>query len=59
MHYLVLNIVGILAVALIVGLLSERGDRGVHGLAAAWFLTVLSFWGWVIYAAVHFIAKFW
>lgn len=61
---LILNVVIIALIAVAVGLLAGKTERdgavgAFGGLATFWFLTVLSFWGWVIYVVLHFVAKVW
>lgn len=56
-----LNVVGVLAVATLIGLLGGEDNTERAGIAFGfgWFLFCLSLTGWIIYVAVHFISKYW
>lgn len=60
---LIVNVVVVVSLGLLGFFLGPddlgNASRGVFGFWLFWVFTVLSFWAWVIYAAVHFISKYW
>lgn len=58
-HVLILNIVAILAVAALIGFFTDIGNRAVAFLTVLWALFCVSLLGWFIFAAVHFVGKYW
>jgi hypothetical protein len=58
MDVFLLNVVLVLGLTILVFILAA-GERLVSAWVAFWFTGVISFWGWVIYVAVHFIGKYW
>jgi hypothetical protein len=38
---------------------TDNATKAVFGVAALWMVIVASFWGAVIYAAIHFLKKLW
>lgn len=58
-HAIGLNLVGIFALAVLIGLLAPERARALVALWVAFVLADLSFVGWIVYVAVHFVSKYW
>lgn len=58
MDALICNVLVALCIAGVIAACAKR-DNGYVFIGAMWTMTCLSVSGWVIYAIVHFVTKYW
>ncbi len=55
-----LGIIAFIGLCVLIGSESDwRASRGIKALAVMWVCTWWSFIGWVVFAIVHFVSKYW
>jgi lipopolysaccharide export LptBFGC system permease protein LptF len=53
------NVLAVIFLPILVALFAPQHNRSFAYVWALMFCLCLSFWGWVIFVAVHFASKYW